>query len=215
MIRTLIVEDDSDYAAALIQVLSDNSLFASPVHVSRLAAAKQALCDQDFDLVVLDLGLPDGNGLELIPLCDKTTAILVVSIFGDEDRVVSAIEQGAKGYVLKDEKDIVKAMIDTVNGYSPLSAPVAAHMVARFQDRGARQSDATQGTEALSPRESEILQALAEGLSYNESATRLGISAHTVADHIKRIYRKLQVNSRASAVYAGLRSGLVNVSDRK
>jgi len=129
----------------------------------------------------------------------------VSTIFGDEASVVAALEAGADGYILKDNERITDAIVEVARGHVPLTPSVAVHLMRRFRPQLPDEQS------CLTPREAEILGCLARGRSYRETASDLCISYHTVTDHIKAIYKKLHVNSRGSAVYQGLRSGLISL----
>lgn len=169
-------------------------------------------------LVVIDLGLPDGSGLDLIREAAARTPpprLLVLTVFGDESSVLSAVAAGADGYVLKDSADeaLCADMIETLNGGSPISASVAAYLLRRLRrDEDATPPEATMpDASPVTPREVELLNLLARGLSYREVAGALNISHHTVGAHIKAIYRKLAVNSRSEAVFEAVQSGLIRL----
>jgi len=169
------------------------------------------------DVLLVDLGLPDMSGLELIrfaaerhPDCD----ILVISIFGDETNVLAALEAGARGYLLKGslQHDIAFDIRDLRNGGSPLSPVIARQMLKRLRLRkhgpaGSR-LEADEET-ALTPREAEILNAISRGFSYAETAQMLGLSVGTVHSFLKRVYRKLAVHSKTEAVFEASRLGLI------
>lgn len=162
------------------------------------------------DVFLVDLGLPDMPGLEVLrhiatrhPLCD----ILVVTIFGDEQTVRGALEAGARGYLLKGglAHDIAADIRHLREGGSPLSPVVARQLLKRLvPERPASGSDAP-----LTHREHEILQAIARGFSYAETAALLRISAKTVHTHLKNIYRKLAVHSKTEAVFEADRRRLL------
>jgi DNA-binding NarL/FixJ family response regulator len=169
-------------------------------------------------LMVIDLGLPDGSGLDLIrEAAARTPAprLLVLTVFGDESSVLSAVAAGADGYVLKDSADeaLCADMIETLNGGSPISASVAAYLLRRLRrdEAQAAPADAPSADTPVTAREVELLNLLARGLSYREVAGALGISHHTVGTHIKAIYRKLAVNSRSEAVFEAVQSGLIRL----
>jgi len=213
MTCALIVEDDPDFAAILADIVVDDVGIGQVVTAPTLQAARQALASHDVSLVLLDLALPDGRGSTLLADIPTDTCTVVISVFGSETAVVEAMSAGADGYLLKDDANIATSIRAAMAGESPLSAPVARHLVAswrRLTGSTDRRDDSSDDV-PLSPRESEILQQFANGLSYVETADQLKISRHTVADHVKNIYRKLTVNSRASAVSKGLRKGLVHL----
>jgi DNA-binding NarL/FixJ family response regulator len=171
--------------------------------------------------MLIDLGLPDGNGTDLIRQVSAKRPdvdIMVVTVFGDEQHVVSAIEAGATGYILKDSTaaDVVSCIRLLRAGGSPVSPVVARSVLRAIRNRmGGTGSGTTRpggpspDNNPLSTRETEILQLLAKGMSFNEIGEILGISPHTVTAHIKKIYRKLAVHSRGEAVYEATQMGLL------
>lgn len=213
MTRALIVEDDPRFALLLRDILSEDVGIDEVVSAATLTQARRLLEHSYFRLTLLDLGLPDGSGAELLGELPDETCAIIVTVFGDEDAVTRAMAAGADGYLLKDDATIGASIRSAMDGQTPLSAAVATHLIRSW--RRLTGSEPLHSNEpcdvSLSPRETEILQSFAEGLSYNDTARELGISAHTVADHVKNIYRKLTVNSRASAVSKALRAGLVRL----
>ena len=179
------------------------------------ALAGLAVCTPD--VLLVDLGLPDMSGLELIrfaaarcPECD----ILVISIFGDEANVLAALEAGARGYLLKGslQHDIAFDIREIRNGGSPLSPVIARQMLKRLRmpERAAAAKKSAGEEEAtLTAREGEILNAISRGFSYAETAEMLGVSIGTVHTFLKRIYRKLAVHSKTEAVFEASRLGLI------
>ncbi|RYY94990.1 MAG: response regulator transcription factor [Comamonadaceae bacterium] len=185
------------------------------------------------DVVLVDLGLPDGSGLEVIaaavaryPQCEP----LVISVFGDEDSVLSSIEAGALGYLHKDAapEDIAQTILEMKAGASPISPMIARRVLARYRlmqtasrpdptapngpaaSRVAEQADkAPTGRPLLSRREQEVLTLIARGFSYAEIARLQGLSVHTVQTHIKHLYGKLAVHSKNEAVFEAMRLGLL------
>ena len=163
---------------------------------------------------LIDLGLPGSrSGLELIsPLVHRGGLVLVTSVFEDETRVVAAIAQGAQGYFVKGDENLLAVIRMIRDGQSPLSARVAAHLLRRVR-KAEPSGSVLELANPLSPREMETLQALAHGATYREIAKAHNVSHHTVGDHIKSIYRKLQVNSKTSAINWALKQGLVTLED--
>lgn len=166
------------------------------------------------NLILTDLGLPDGNGLDHIPSI-KAAGIksLVITAFGDRHTVVTAIGAGADGYLLKDAAtDVVLDGIRvTLDGGAPISAAAATFLLERLR---ASPADApptaplkNASFERLTPRETELLTLFSRGHSYKSAARELGISPLTVGDHVKAIYRKLEVNSRGEAVFTAVQRG--------
>ena len=202
----ILVEDEVATRQSLCDLIRRDPRLFLVAEADSVATGLAAL-EQEYDVVVVDLGLPDGNGIDVVSRSaqDGNGHRLVLTIFGDEKSVISALEAGADGYVLKDDKGIADAIVAVADGHVPLTPSVAVHLTRRLIHEKSGKSD------LLTPREVEILTCLARGFSYKETAGRLSISYHTVTDHIKAIYKKLHVNSRSSAVYQGLRSGLISL----
>jgi DNA-binding NarL/FixJ family response regulator len=219
----LIVEDEPEFLRRFSQaVLADPGLQLLAA-VSNGAAAKAMLDAAPPDVMLVDLGLPDIDGVEVIrhaalrcPQCD----VLVVTMFGDDGHVLASIEAGATGYLLKDATaDRVAAGIHEVRaGGSPISPSIARRVLMRFRIAPAAPEQpppaaapATTAAEAspLSERETEILRLVAKGLSFDTVGELLAISPHTVVAHVKKIYRKLAVHSRGEAVYEASQMGLL------
>ena len=213
----IIVEDEPEFRRRFAQIVeSEPSMRLAGVASTRREA--QALLEKEhFDVLLIDLGLPDGNGIDLIKQVSQTRPeadIMVVTVFGDEQHVVSSIEAGATGYILKDSTpaDVISCIRLLRAGGSPVSPVVARSVLRAIRNRMAAEP-ATRAPQPesnpLSTRETEILQLLAKGMSFNEIGEILGISPHTVTAHIKKIYRKLAVHSRGEAVYEATQMGLL------
>jgi DNA-binding NarL/FixJ family response regulator len=168
------------------------------------------------DVVLVDLGLPDASGiLVLRHLRERLpqTALMVVSIFGDERNLVDAIEAGATGYLLKDSKatDFNQSIHALRAGESPISPSLATYLLRRIQPTEAAPRPAPPAAVAspLSRRETTILDAIAQGRSIAEIGAELHISPLTVKTHVQNIYRKLEARSRQHAVYIAQQRGLL------
>ncbi len=171
------------------------------------------------DVLMTDLGLPDGSGIDIIHACTRRypdTDIMVVSMMSDEANVLACIEAGASGYVLKDagRMDIARAVLDLRAGGAPMSPAIARMVLAKVRDgkkpaasQAAPSADAT----TLTKREAAILDLIAQGESYGDVAKTLSVSVGTVQTHIKNIYGKLAVHSRGEAVYEAHRRGLLQI----
>ncbi len=172
-----------------------------------------ALVRTGVDVLLVDLALPDGSGLDLIDVARRKMGckILVISVFGDARNVVSAIEYGADGYLLKgaDAPQVASAIANLLAGSAPISPAVAVHILSRV--RGASRTSDSKSAFSLTPKEIVILEQLAKGLSFKEVARAERISHHTVGDHVKAIYRKLAVNSRGEAVFEAVQAGLIRL----
>ncbi|MEL6301718.1 MAG: response regulator transcription factor [Pseudomonadota bacterium] len=210
MLKVLIVEDDQVYAQALKHQLMNDDRFGRIATATCLSEARQFLEAFEADLVVLDLELPDGSGADLLRELNSGTRTLVLTIFGDEANVLSALAEGASGYLLKDDVDIPNAMYAVANGSVSMNPTVARYLLDDWRDG----LPSTSKDSPLSVRETETLEWLARGYSYQDVAQKMTISTHTVSDHVKRIYRKLTVHSRAEAVHEALRLGYIVAPDR-
>ncbi len=225
-ISIIIVEDEPEFRRRFAQIIdSEPTMRLAGVAANKREA--QLLIDrEEFDVMLIDLGLPDGTGIDLIRSVSQRKPdvdIMVVTVFGDEQHVVSSIEAGATGYVLKDSTpaDVISCIRLLRAGGSPVSPVVARSVLRAIRSRmgvpaaGVASSTATPTrspnaeNNPLSARETEILQLLAKGMSFNEIGEILGISPHTVTAHIKKIYRKLAVHSRGEAVYEASQMGLL------
>jgi DNA-binding NarL/FixJ family response regulator len=219
-IRVVLVEDDDRTRTRLGRVISRHATRELVASVGNCAEARKSLAAHRPDLLVTDLGLPDGTGLDLIRLTHRSLPncrIMVITVFGDESHVIEALAAGANGYLLKDGtcEEIDEALLALVDGGAPMSASIARHLLTRFRvyDAGANVDDAKAPEVRLTERESEVLRLLAKGFSYVEIAGQLGISRHTVTTYGRRMYEKLEVTSRGEAVYEAVHLGLLRMDD--
>jgi DNA-binding NarL/FixJ family response regulator len=199
-----IVEDDDDTRARLAQSVAAHAGLRLVGQYSKGCEAIAGLAESTPDVLLVDLQLPDTSGLDVIrlisarhPNCD----VLVISVFGDEEHVLAALEAGARGYLLKGTltRDIALDIQELRNGGSPLSPIIARQVLKRLCPEPAPRTSGAD--DALTPRETEILRLIARGFSYAETAELLNISGGTVHTHLKRIYRKLAVHSKTEAVF--------------
>ena len=216
-ISILLVEDDAPTRWRLHDALTAAQFEVTSA--ATLAEARAALATPDRPapkVLLTDLQLPDGHGTELIREVRQRfpeTEIMVISILGDEESVISAITVGATGYLLKDAfpTDIAATVRDLVAGHSPISASIARFIVRRTQNHPEPPPGPPLDTVKLTPREIDILWGIAKGFSYGEIAGHLGLSRQTVPGHIKNIYRKLEVHTRGEAVFEALQQGLIKL----
>lgn len=174
-------------------------------------------------VALIDLGLPDASGIEVIEWLNRSmpdTECLVITTFGDEDHVVRSLEAGASGYLLKDYsgEQLTAHILEVANGGSPISPLIARQVLAKIHEFRASEfrlpenpasAEPTEKTAHLTDRELKVLQQVARGFTAIEIAEQMGISSHTVATHVKRIYKKLHVHSRSEAVYEASLLGLI------
>ena len=217
-ISIVIVEDEPEFRRRFAQIIENEPTMRLLGVATNWREAKAIIDAEDFDVLLIDLGLPDGNGIDLIRQVSQKRPhadIMVVTVFGDEQHVVASIEAGATGYILKDSTpaDVISCIRLLRAGGSPVSPLVARSVLRAIRHRVSRGAPTTPsqatGANPLSARETEILQLLAKGMSFNEIGEILGISPHTVTAHIKKIYRKLAVHSRGEAVYEATQMGLL------
>ncbi len=215
--RILVVDDDDAFRESVCAAIARDDGMVLAAQGNSVAAAREAIRHGDFDVALIDLGLPDGNGIDLIREISRTLPdadVMVVTVFGDEAHVLASIEAGATGYLLK--RSLTDTLGETVRelraGGSPISPVIARQLLQRFK-RDTPESPQPAATVVddggLSEREREVLLFIAKGFTVGEIANMLHLSAHTVATHVKHIYRKLAVHSRTEAVFEAGRMGLL------
>lgn len=215
----LIVEDDPATRQHLARAIEQHSQLILAAAVGTCAEARSAVRALAPHVLLVDLGLPDGDGVELIREVTESGAVadvMVITVFGDEKHVLSALQAGATGYLLKDSplQDIGDAVIQLVAGGSPISPSIARYLLKRFRRQDHEQPAKTDAG-VLTEREHEVLNLIVKGFSYKEIAGLLGMSPHTVPSHIKNLYRKLDVRSRGEAVFEAVQTGLVRLEDER
>jgi DNA-binding NarL/FixJ family response regulator len=211
MTRIVIVEDDPTFRQRFAGIVASCPRFALVAAVGNCADALAVLRKNAVDVLLCDLGLPDGDGANIVrearhlhPNLDA----MVVTVFGDDAHVMRSLEAGASGYLLKDSlPDDFIATIDLLqSGGSPIHPTIARRLLQRFSNESRQPAEA--GV-TLTDREREVLQLVSKGYRVPEIAALLTISAHTVSSHIKNIYSKLEVSSRGEAVYEASRLRLI------
>jgi DNA-binding NarL/FixJ family response regulator len=197
----LIVEDDLRLRASLTHAIRGAADLKLVGEADDLPAGLRLLDAVQPEVLLVDIGLPSGSGLELIRhAAERSTPcnIMVITVFGEEQLVLDCIEAGATGFLLKGSgpEDIAAQIRSLVVGDSPVSPTIARRVLRQFT--GQRSSDADALT--LSTEEQAVLSVRGKGYSYDEIAGLLKLPPHTVESYVKRIYRKLQVHSKSAAI---------------
>lgn len=211
--RIVLCEDDDVVRQRLASVINGwdgGNLVAA---CATVAETRAAFARSEIDLLIADLNLPDGSGLEAIRALRKThprAEAMVISVLADDRSVLEAISAGATGYLLKDADslDLIEAVESLMAGHSPISSRIARVLVRQLSE----QTPDTRSPEPavnMTSREMDILWGISKGFTYAEIAQQLHISRQTVPVHIRNIYRKLQVKNRSEAVFEATRQGLM------
>ena len=230
----LLVEDNPTFRTQITGALArvaDSGAVAGDLRISTASTGAEALdfvtrCGAQgkrrFDLALVDIGLPDISGIEVIRRIRSVmadTPILVISVINAEQTLLDAIRAGASGYLLKDEAEesIAHAIMDVMRGNYPISPALARSLFRLAGSPDRQQADTVSGGQDgvsqsgfhLAPREREVLQHIALGLSYQEVAEEMGVSLSTVQTYVRGLYRKLEVHNRVAAVNRAREAGML------
>ena len=211
----MVVEDDVVTRRLLCNAIDLEPSLTLASAFGSVTDALQGLEQAAIELLLTDLGLPDGSGLEIIRHCRRVVPeadIMVITMSSDESQVFACIEAGASGYVLKEagHADIVRAILDLRAGGSPISPMIARKVLARMRSvRSSEDEGSFTEMPGLTRRESAILELISRGGSFAKVAAALCLSVSTVQTHVKRIYAKLSVHSRSEAIFEAHRRGLL------
>ncbi|HET9978454.1 MAG TPA: response regulator transcription factor [Burkholderiaceae bacterium] len=243
-VKVLILEDNPVARSFLCRVVRES--FSDPIVITEagdldnarrqitMAGGASGMHGVDpFKLILVDLELPDGNGMDLLAeLTHYPATKIVTTLYSDDDHLFPALQRGADGYLLKEDRFevLVEELQKIVRGQPPLSPAIARRLLTHFRSSGDGDG-ASPGVglsssgfatskpiplmekpldhERLTPRESEVLTYLSKGFTIKEIASLMGIKWFTVNDHIKSIYKKLNVSSRAEAAVLASKQGLV------
>ena len=210
MKSVLILEDNSESRQWIAAIVARAFPQARIVTEPLVAGARAAIRRQTFDLALIDLSLPDGDGHSIIRLLAELspqTLSVVTTVMGSDSAVVSALSVGASGYLLKSESaEMVERHLQQIShGIPALSPSIARRIMSHFSYTG----PVSEPVAALTQRETEVLTLIARGLRVSETAEIMGIAESTVASYIKSIYRKLGISCRAEATFEAARLGLL------
>lgn len=211
-------------------LVEDNPLFVEQIHeaiaqqsdrwqIHSVNEGQQALrliqeYPQAFDLALIDIGLPDISGIDVIKACHQRfpdMPIVVISVVASEQVVLSAIEAGAKGYLLKDDsvQAITKGIAQVMEGIYPLSPALARFLFKKLSGEPPKEPSPSGADFKLSPRELETLRFLSQGLTYEGVADRMGVALSTIQSNVRNLYRKLNVRSQVLAISKARDHGLL------
>jgi DNA-binding NarL/FixJ family response regulator len=205
LLHILLLEDLPEIRTWLHQLVLQVFPRAMISEASRVKEAIELAASLKFDLALIDLGLPDGSGVEVVAsLREKQpdTQSVVVTIHDDDEHLFPALQAGAFGYILKEQarEQIAEQLQRMSQGEPPLSPSIARRVISYFAAQSQpREQPLNLPGVALTERENEVLLRVAKGFTLPEIGVQLGLSRHTIADYVKQIYRKLNVSSRAEA----------------
>ena len=215
----VLLEDEKPTRERLAALIAEHPKLQLLGEADSCACARQLLNEFSPDVLLADIGLPDGSGIDIIREAQHKLPemeAMVLTVFGDEQSVVAALEAGATGYLLKDHcfDQVGDSVVALMHGESMISPKVARFLLKRFvplaQD-GGEAIGSSCPDRSLTDRECEVLGLIAKGYSYNEVGESLKLSTNTIRAHIRNIYRKLAVKSRSEAVFEAAQLGLIQI----
>lgn len=214
--RIYLIEDDRSILHFVESALLLRPDWRLVGHSDTFSHARAAAPLSTADVFLVDLGLPDGRGEDMLRQLAVTrpdAELLVFTVFGDESRLINALQSGATGYVLKgcSETELIEAIEQIQEGGAPISPLLARMLLKQFRSGVSASSAGMPQSEwpALSDRETDVLKLVAQGYVNKEIANRLGIGTATVSTHIKNLYRKLAVHTRVQVVRVAQERGLI------
>ena len=208
-----LVEDDPhirEFVAAAVAGDPGMTMAGTAATFRRAVSAMDGL---KVNVLIVDLGLPDGNGIDLIRRAYAAKVsdwILVFSVLGEESKVVAAIKAGAQGYLLKGgpPAELLRAIRQVAEGHAPISPSIARHLLKILREPEVPKSGAL--VPLLTNREVQVLELIAQGFINSEIAVRLAIAPYTVSTHVRNVYQKLEVHARGQAVTKGRDLGILS-----
>ena len=205
--RLLLVEDNPIFVEQIYAAVESQAQKWSVHLVTEGLSALSLIHQKDlvFDLALVDLGLPDISGIEVIKACHQRfpeMPIVVISVMAAEPLVLSAIEAGANGYILKGEsiEEITRGIAQVMEGIYPLSPSLARFLFKKLAGEHPKEAESTNNSFKLTPRELETLRFLAQGLAYEGVADQMGVALSTIQWNVRNLYRKLNVRSQVQAI---------------
>jgi DNA-binding NarL/FixJ family response regulator len=210
MVKVLIYEDNTLLKDSLAQLIGGSPGFEVPASFEDCTNIVAEVEVYKPDVVLLDIDMPDINGIEALKILRKENSevkILMLTVFDDDQNVFQAIKNGANGYLLKKTPPakLLENITDVCNGGAPMTSSIARQVLQMFSSSYADKNS----NYNLSERETETLKHLVNGFSYKMIAAEMHISIDTVRAHIKKIYEKLQVNSKGEAVAKAFKDKIV------
>ncbi|EJL70406.1 response regulator [Variovorax sp. Varisp85] len=215
-VRVALVEDEAGTRARLCSAVAQSPALELVFTAATAGEIHAWLREGRPDVLLVDLGLPDGSGFEVIEWCRQLAPkaeTMVITMFGDEANMIRAFEAGARGYLLKDgtEDDLSRHVLQLHAGGSPMSPIIARQLLTRMAPGTAAPiAAAAPAVASLSPRETEVLALVSRGYTYPELTSLLGVSLSTIQTHVKSIYSKLAVHSKTEAVFEARQLGLLD-----
>lgn len=208
--RALVVEDNPETREWLVSCVCSAFPALQVDTAADLGTALQAVATCNFDLALVDLGLPDGSGMDVIRALQASAAdcyIVVATIYDDDRNLFSALKAGARGYILKDQdrERIVSYLQGIKKNQPPLSAASSQRLIDHFNSKG----EALQKAH-LTPREIDVLCLIGKGYSVEDAAELLQLSADTIKGYVKTIYAKLGVSNRSEVTLEAIRLGIID-----
>jgi DNA-binding NarL/FixJ family response regulator len=201
-IKVLIYEDNESLRKSIETLLQWNKEFDVVAAMPDATSVKDDITALNPDVILMDIDMPGGDGVTAVTTIRSTgnpVPVIMFTVFDDEENIFNAICAGANGYLLKKNFDQIPAAVkDVLEGGAPMTSSVAKKVLTFVpQNKSAKNAE----IETLSPREKEILEYIVKGYSYKMVAAQINIATETVRSHIKKIYKKLQVNSATEAAY--------------
>lgn len=210
MMKSVLLIEDIAETRAWLREAAERAFPGSQIReAGRVREGLTLIASQSWDLAIIDLGLPDGDGNQLIQAMASAwpdATIVVATVMGDDHSVIKALSDGAHGYLLKDatQESFIRQLTAIDQGEPALSPSIARRIIEHFRRTAMVE---TEGGD-LTPRERDVLSLIGRGLRNAEAASALGLSEHTIASHIKSVYGKLGISTRAEAALLASRLGL-------